>query len=320
MTGTGDRPSDSMAVMSFGTPIVSDDQGRLRGPARSPVQLLADQRIGDGRSVHDDDNAAQLGLAGAPIEGPTHFSQVDPLAVAAFGPSWFERGCLSAHFQTMVVEGEQVVAELSDVDDDRGVARVDAAKADGTPVLTGTVTLGETVPTELDERRRRMAERERGDLFVIDRLVDLIGVAHDPVTVTIDRDSLNGPLYPFTLARKLDTITERSSWFDGPSPWGDAILPTEMLSVLTHQRGPQLPVRRPSLGLFIDLEVRFVAGPVFVGRPYEVQHEVLQVGQSRSVESWWTESTVIDTTSGEHAATVLLHQGVFKASYPDYPA
>jgi len=43
------------------------------------------------------------------------------------------------------------------------------------------------------------------------------------------------------------------------------------------------------------------------------------VGQSRAVESYWTESTITDAESGVHAATVLLHQGVFKASYTDYP-
>ena len=54
-----------------------------------------------------------MGLAGAPIEGPTHFSQFDPLAVTLWGTAWFERGCISSHFRTMVVEGEQVQASLS---------------------------------------------------------------------------------------------------------------------------------------------------------------------------------------------------------------
>ena len=33
----------------------------------------------------------------------------------------------------------------------------------------------------------------------------------------------------------------------------------------------------------------------------------------------WTETTITDVESGIHAATVLLHQGVFKASYAGYP-
>jgi hypothetical protein len=93
-----------------------------------------------------------------------------------------------------------------------------------------------------------------------------------------------------------------------------------MISVIAHRSNAHFPVRGPAIGLFIDLEVRFVDGPVFVDRPYSVQHTVVGVGQSKRVESYWTESTITDAESGVHAATVLLHQGVFKASYAGYPA
>ncbi len=54
--------------------------------------------------------AASLGLRAGPIEGPTHFSQFDPLLYQLFGQAWFETGCISAHYQNMVVEGEEVRA------------------------------------------------------------------------------------------------------------------------------------------------------------------------------------------------------------------
>ena len=82
----------------------------VTGPLRAPAQMLAEQEVDGHTSVHDGDTAASLGLLGAPIEGPTHFSQFDPMAVALWGPAWFERGCLSSHFRTMVVEGEEVQA------------------------------------------------------------------------------------------------------------------------------------------------------------------------------------------------------------------
>jgi hypothetical protein len=93
-----------------------------------------------------------------------------------------------------------------------------------------------------------------------------------------------------------------------------------MISVIAHRSNVHFPVRGPAIGLFVDLEVRFVEGPVFVDRPYRVEHTVVGVGQTRRVESYWTESTLTDAETGVHAATVLLHQGVFKASYADYPA
>ncbi|GIT00905.1 MAG: hypothetical protein CM1200mP26_26170 [Acidimicrobiales bacterium] len=86
--------------------------------------------------------AASLGLAAGPIEGPTHFSQFDPLLVDRWGERWFSHGCLSAHFQTMVVEGEQVRATVTHDHEAADRVTLDAAKADGTPVLTGSATVG----------------------------------------------------------------------------------------------------------------------------------------------------------------------------------
>ena len=141
--------------------------------------------------------------------------------------------------------------------------------------------------------------------------------------MSITPDERNGALYPFSLAEKLERITERHDWYtpDGAdsSPWGRAVVPIEMISVLAHKGRPELPVRGPSLGLFLDLEVRLVDGPVFVDQEYAVEHEILGLGQSRRTESYWTRSTLTDADRGVVAATVLLQSGVFKESYAQYP-
>jgi hypothetical protein len=302
--------------VSFETPITRTGD-TLSGPWRSPAQMLAEQEYAGHTSVHDDATAAALGLAGAPIEGPTHFSQIDPLAVECWGQQWFERGCVSSHFLNMVVDGEQVRALLEPVTPT--LARIGAEKRDGTPVLAGTASIGRDDTTELDERRRRGRE-DPGELHIVDQL--RIGTSVTvPEPVAMGFDDHNGSLYPFTLAQKLERITERASWYlaDGDSPWGRPIVPTEMISVIAHRSNVHLPVRGPAIGLFIDLEVRYVDGPVFVGRPYRIEHTVVGLGQTRRVESYWTETTLTDAETGVHTATVLLHQGVFKASYADYP-
>ncbi|MGB8857843.1 MAG: hypothetical protein WCC60_01240 [Ilumatobacteraceae bacterium] len=299
---------------AFATPITREGD-TLIGPWRAPRQMLADQVYDGHTSVHDDATAAKLGLAGAPIEGPTHFSQFDPLAVALYGATWFERGCISAHFENMVVEGEQVQATV--VRDGPAAARGSAAKATGEPVLTATLTLGDE-PTELDDRLARMQAKDAGELFIVDRLE--IGWVSTPEPVSMGFDERNGNLYPFSLKDKLAAITETSPWYvpGQPSPWGRATVPTEMLSVLAHKGGVHLPVRGPGVGLFIDLEVKRHA-PVMVNEAYTVTHQVVGVGQSRRVESYWTRSH-LTTVEGAPVATVLLHQGVFKASYEGYPA
>jgi hypothetical protein len=66
------------------------DTPALCGPLRRPRQMLADQRYDGHKSIHDDAMAEKLGLRAGPIEGPTHFSQFDPLLYQLYGQAWFE--------------------------------------------------------------------------------------------------------------------------------------------------------------------------------------------------------------------------------------
>lgn len=293
----------------------------LTGPLRSPAQMLAEQSYAGHKSVHDAESAARLGLAGAPIEGPTHFSQFEPLALAIWGERWFSQGCISAHFQTMVLEGEQVQARLDIDGPDATRGQIRAHKADGTPVLEGTLSLGPRHgPTALDGRLADAIARPPATLHLLDRLqVGQRGLVDDEVQVGFD-DHL-GDLYPFTLRQKLARMTEHlpQQQPGAVTPWGGPVMPFEMLSVMTHatSRGSGFEVRQPSLGLFIDLEVRLLAGPVLVGRPYRLRREIVALGASKRTESFWTRTTLFDGDTA--VAAVLLHQGVFKASYPGYP-
>jgi hypothetical protein len=296
-----------------------DTELTVTGPLRAPAQMLADQEVDGHASVHDGDTAASLGLLGAPIEGPTHFSQFDPMAVALWGPAWFERGCISCHFRTMVVEGEQVQAAMTTTSPTS--ARIEAHKADGTPVLTGTASIGPDHPeSELDARRA--AQGEPGDLFIVDQLE--VGMQRDDgEVVAMDHTERNGSGYPFSLEEKLAKITEPHPWYtaagSSSSPWGRAVVPMEMISVLANKSGRGFPVRGPALGLFLDLEIRLINGPVFVEQDYFIKREIVGLSQSRRTESYWTKTTLTDASNDKVAAVVLLHSGVFKESYPDYP-
>lgn len=300
--------------MSFSTPL-DIDADEVTGPPRAPVQMLAEQTYDDHLSVHDEANAAALGLTGAPIEGPTHFSQFDPIAMELFGDEWFRTGCISSHFSTMVVEGEEVVA--SALRTGPAGADIAAVKTTGETVLSGTISVDPHGETALEHRLANA--RPAGELFIVDQLH--VGMTSDrPRSTSMDLASSNGHLYPFSLASKLEGITERSPWYDSAdNPWGQPIVPMEMLSVLANKVGNPMPVRQPSLGLFLDLEVRLIDGPVFVDTEYVVEREVVGLSQSRRVESHWVRSTLSEAVSGKHAATVLLHSGVFKESYPGYP-
>ena len=299
----------------------------LCGPLRQPRQMLADQVYDGHKSIHDDAMAAGLGLRAGPIEGPTHFSQFDPLLHQVFGTAWFETGCLSAHYQTMVVEGEEVRAFVQQPDKDARFTRIWAEKRDGTPVLTGTASIGEARGPggEDTEIAQRIAKLRPPTQLVINRdlRVGQLG-AGNPEKVRMGFDTHMGPHYPFTLADKLRVITEPSPWYTtdgGPaSPWGRAIIPIEMISVLLGSTMDQAAFRGhgPAVGLFAGQEIRLIQGPLFVDHPYELEREIIALSESARTESVWVHTRIVDGQSRVLVAEMILNSATLKASYARY--
>jgi hypothetical protein len=294
---------------------VPREDARLTGPWRRPRQVLAEQTYAGHSSIHDDATAERLGFAAAPIEGPTHLSQIVPLAEQVWGTELYSSGCISVHFSSAAFEGEEVRASLAQTGATSGEVVVE--KRDGTEVLRGTVTLGaDTGPREVETRLSSTIPPAR--LRILDKLVT--GPFGSPgEVVRMGWTEPKGDLYPFSLEDKLNVITEPQPWTTaeaGVSPWGAAVLPWELVSVLTQYSTPGLlPVREPSVALFLDLQVRMIDGPVLVGQEYGVQRRVIALGESRRTESHWTSTTLTRPGSSDPVAEVLLHTGVLKDSY-----
>lgn len=303
-----------MAKPAFDTPLA------LAGPLRQPRQMLQEQEYGGHSSIHDDDMAEKLGFTAGPIEGPTHFSQVVPLMAEIWGRDWFERGCLSAHYQNMVVEGEEVrvFAERPGAGVNR--TRVWAEKADGTPVLEASASIGPGAgPTLLDERMAKLRPPEKL-LILQDLEVGMRGAADEIACMQAGQHM--GKLYPFSLNDKLKVITEPSPWYhdDEASPWGRAIIPLEMVSVLAEytSREAKFPVRGPAVGLFADQEIRMIKGPLFVGETYLLRREIVALAESRRTESYWVRTRIFDADGKEQIAEMLLNHATLKQSYAGY--
>lgn len=295
----------------------------LAGALRQPRQMLAAQTYGGHESIHDDAMAAKLGFRAGPIEGPTHFSLFEPLLFELWGQAWFERGCISAHYQNMVIEGESVRAFAAQPAADETSTRIWAEKADGTPVLMGTASLGpDHGATEIEGRINKL--RPPGPLVVLAGLqVGQRGaVAREQVRMGFD-DPM-GDHYPFTLAHKLAAITEPNPWFTrehgASSPWGRAIIPFEMISVLLGTSAEQagFGARQPSVGLFAGQQIKLVAGPLFVDHPYELEREIVALSESARTESTWVQTRVFDGQTQALVAEMILNSAVLKASYPRY--
>lgn len=295
----------------------------LCGPLRAPRQMLAEQTYGGHKSIHDDQTASDLGLRAGPIEGPTHFSQFDPLLFQLFGPAWFETGCISAHYQTMVIEGEEVRAFVQPLAAGSPVARIWAEKKDGTPVLEGTASVG-AVPDDQHEIPQRIAKLQPAAGLVINRDLKVGQRGAEAETVSMDFDQNMGHYYPFALAAKLQAITEPSPWYtrDGGahSPWGRAIIPIEMISVLLGSSADRaaLKGRGPAVGLFADQQIRLVKGPLFVGQCYDLEREIIALSESRRTESIWVRTRVREHGTPTLVAEMILNHAVLKASYASY--
>ena len=300
--------------MSFDTPLF------LCGPLREPKQMLADQQYSGHTSIHDDDMAEKLGFRAGPIEGPTHFSQFVPLLAEIWGKDWFERGCFSAHFQNMVVEGEQVRAFVERPAPGATRVRCWAEKADGTPVLEASASIGDSGPSLLDERMARLRPPERL-VILADLHVGMTGAEEE--RVRMDADQHMGDLYPFSLNQKLERITENSPWYSqaDASPWGRPIIPLEMVSVLAGYTSKQaaFPVKQPVIGLFADQEIRMIDGPLLVGEDYLIKREVVALSESKRTESYWVRSRIYSADGSQLKAEMLLNHATLKHSYADYP-
>jgi hypothetical protein len=300
--------------VSFDTPLA------LAGPLRKPRQMLAEQQYGGHASLHDDAMAEKLGFKAGPIEGPTHFSLFPPLLQHVWGVDWFERGCISAHFQNMVVEGESVRGLAALPEKGATVTRLWAEKADGTPVLEASASLG-PARTLLDERMSALKPAERL-VILADLKIGMQGVEDE--RVRMEPDQHMGALYPFSLNQKLAVITDASPWYSdaSASPWGRAIIPLEMVSVLANYSSSRarFPVKQPAIGLFADQEIRMIKGPLFVGEDYVLRREIVALSESKRTESYWVRTRIYDANGAQQVAEMLLNHAVLKHSYPNYDA
>ena len=300
--------------MSFDTPL------SICGPLRRPHQMLSEQEYGGHNSIHDDATAEKLGFRAGPIEGPTHFSQFTPLLAHLWGRSWFERGCFSAHYQNMVVEGEEVRAFVALPGDGAPRTEAWAQKADGTPVLEASASLGPDQGESLLAQRVAKLRPPEKLVILADLHVGLKGAEDE--RVRMDPDQNMGALYPFSLSQKLAKITESSPWYSDPAstPWGRAIIPLEMVSVLAEYSSNQakFPVKGPAVGLFADQEIRMIDGPLFVGEDYLIRREIVALSESKRTESYWIKTRIYDAAGKTLKAEMLLNHASLKHSYAGY--
>ncbi len=274
--------------MSFDAPLASCR------PLRRPRRMPAGRSHAGHSSPPDAAMAGKPGFGTGPVEGPARVSRFERPMERIRGREWFGRGCRSVHLRNMVMEGEAVraFAERPEVRafeerPEEGARRVRARaeKADGTPAPEAGASVGDG-PTPLSERMEGLAAP--GRLVLPGHLrVGRTGAAEERVRMEPDRHM--GGLRPFSLDEKLEKIAERAGWASdaSASPRGRAAIPLGLLGVPARyaDREAGLQARRPSAGLFADLEIRMVEGPPFVDEDCRPTREVLRFPESRRTGS-----------------------------------
>lgn len=291
-----------MTIQAMPTDIIERD-GVLAGPWRRPRNASPDER----GSIHDDATARDLGFRGGTVAGSIHMEQFPPLLVRAFGPRWFETGSISTYFRNATTDGEPVRAFVRAPEPNAHDAQVELWMEDehGSHVLEGTASVG--TPDQESRLRAKLAEpRTRGELRMLAHLS--LGARAGPIP------AIYGDHFK---AERERVLTEPLPWYDGPSPWGGAIMhPGLVMNIMRPIEAALGLVRGRSVGLFGAIEIRHIAGPVLIDRPYEVSATILDVGDTPKSEYVWYESTLREPGGGEDVASMIMMLRLMKASSP----
>lgn len=279
---------------------IVERDGVLVGPLREPRNLAANVS----GSIHDDSQAQRLGFRGGTVAGSIHMEQFPPLLLAAFGDRWFETGSLSCYFRNATMDREAVraFAELPRPGATDAQVQVWMDREDGMRVLEGTASVGS--PDEETMLRRKVAEpREAGEMRI---LAHIAPGDVGSVTVRLAGDP--------TLKPRLDAITEPLDWYTGASPWGGPVVNPGLLVHLMVQVQQRMSLPADAVGLYGAIEMRHLAGPVFVERGYEVSGRILATGQTPKTEYLWYETLMRE--GAKDVASMLMMLRFMKASSP----
>jgi hypothetical protein len=284
---------------------VMPEDGVWRGPFRQPVNGAANVP----NSIHNDEVARKLGLAGGPVTGIVLNDQYPPVLLRAFGRRWLEQGSLSNYYRVPVLDREDVrvcvqdpaagVADMhveSWMEDRQGVRRVLGSAAVGAPN-------GRTALRERFEHRP-----PSGELRML-------------------KDVPIGATTPERIARvsaeqqraRRESMTDPLDWYWDESPWGGPICtPLGVFSLMIDR--PRLIALVPDneTRAYGAIETNVIDGPIFTDRDYVSTSRFLAVGQTPKTEYLWFESTLRDPERDRVVATMLMMYRWMKGTSPAY--
>jgi hypothetical protein len=217
------------------------------------------QAAGIAGSVHDDDQARELGFRRGIIPGTTISMLVEDAIIEFFDKSWFEGGWHDMKFIAAAYDDEQVRVVLSE-DGGPGYALA-VLTPDDRLTCGGRVGLGTQPPWDTSADGARA-----GRAFP----ASVLGTRLEPFEFTPQRALFASSVSPGVSA----------AWFLGASPFGGPLTPSCALLPATRHGHSQLPTegeREP--GMNGRMQMVFER-PILLDRPYRAELALVDKGES----------------------------------------
>ena len=277
----------------------------IEGPLWEARNWAASEGAG---SIHDDTTAEKLGFRGGTVPGDVHMNQFPPVLLKLFGHEWFETGHLSLNFKNATTDRERVkvVVDIPKADAEQTDVRME--REDGMLVCSGTAGIGNHERSALQTQDLRPCEPK--ELRILNKLYPGMSLGQYEVFVSADKQ-----IQRFDAGLISDPLEcyKDSSLFGG-------ILPAPC-TVIEYLWGYPIQAIAPyieeSVGLFGAIEIAFHDGPFFLNQNYQLQSEVICVGQSPQTEYVWYKTNALDA-SERTIASMIMQGRTMKASSEVY--
>ncbi|HEY7294807.1 MAG TPA: hypothetical protein VH916_07180 [Dehalococcoidia bacterium] len=265
-----------------------------RGSWRSAPNLSADAA----GSIHDDRQARRLGFAAALVGGSVLCAFIEPRLVEQFGRAWYERGFIQQSFLRPVYTSDEFRVTLDDLSPgpaDEALFAVGLEKRDGERATAGFAGLA--LPDQPPLAPWQRPDQPHAATSAVD------GPAADPLPeepIGTRYPARTVSFSPEDSAGRRSAARDDLAWYVQRSPWGEPIVPSFMLLLQAAQsgRGPGSFRIRAGMNAVFQLLNR---GPLFCGRPYEIQTTLVAKGFSGRTAFRTTELALVDVDGNQPA-------------------
>lgn len=247
-------------------------------------------------SIHDDQQAKALGFEAALIGGSVTTAFMTPALTEQFGKAWYERGFLKQSFIAPLYEREEfeiVFEELEPTADDERFCSLVLVTRGGQQHTAGYAGLYRSA----DAARapwERSGEPPVAELPAVDPLPgEELGTSYELLSRTVL------PSDPMNQERRVAAGNE-SPWYTTTSPWGGAIIPTFMYTLIGHGPASTDSGSATRVGMNGTFQL-LQTGPMLCGQPYTVRRRLVEKGWGNR-SAFRTVEFAVESEGGQRVA------------------